>query len=192
MAVTLEAESNKAERGRSPAADAFREFRRHKIAVAGMFFIIFEVLIALFAPLLTPYGFREQNVSSSYARPLTGYTIVETRLDECHWKGTPIEWGCTLYLAGSDSLGRDLWSRVVYGSRVSLSVAIVAAMVSLVIGVLSSSKISTEMNSHSPRDSRSAAIRPSASRAPSRAASGVWNWRVPSTSSTSVSTMAVK
>ncbi len=135
MAVTLEAESNKAERGRSPAADAFREFRRNKVAVAGMIFIIFEVLIALFAPLLTPYGFREQNVSSSYSRPLTGYTIVEPRLEQCHWEGTPIEWGCSLYLAGSDSLGRDLWSRVVYGSRVSLSVAIVASMVSLVIGI---------------------------------------------------------
>lgn len=135
MAVTLKAEPNKIERGRSPASDAFREFRRNKIAVAGMIFVIIELLIALFAPILTPYNFRDQNVSSSYARPLSGYTIVETRLEQCHWEGTPIEWGCTLYLVGSDSLGRDLWSRVVYGSRVSLSVAIVASMVSLVIGI---------------------------------------------------------
>ena len=54
---------------------------------------------------------------------------------DSHWAGTPFEWGCTVYLAGSDALGRDLWSRVIYGSRVSLSVAIVASMVSLVIGI---------------------------------------------------------
>ena len=44
--------------------------------------------------------------------------------------------GCTIFLAGSDSLGRDLWSRVAYGSRVSLAVAIVAASVALIIGII--------------------------------------------------------
>ena len=135
MAVTLEANASKVVRGRSPAADAFREFRRNRVAVAGAIFIVIEVLIALLAPVLTPYNFRDQNVTTNYVKPLTGYDIVETRLDVCHWANTPLEWGCTIYLAGSDALGRDLWSRVVYGSRVSLSVAIVAAMVSLGIGI---------------------------------------------------------
>ena len=136
MAVTLDAKGNKVERGRSPAADAFREFRRNKVAVAGMIFVIIEITIALLAPILTPYNYRTQNVFANYRKPLTGYDIVETRLnDDCHWAGTPFEWGCTVYLAGSDALGRDLWSRVIYGSRVSLSVAIVASMVSLVIGI---------------------------------------------------------
>ena len=135
MAVTLEAQGNKIEKGRSPAADAFREFRRNRVAVLGAGFIIMEVLVALFAPILTPYNYRTQNVQFIYQKPLTGYNIVETRLEDCHWAGTPLEWGCTLYLAGSDQLGRDMWSRVVYGSRVSLSVAIVAASVSLAIGI---------------------------------------------------------
>ncbi|MBP8001800.1 MAG: ABC transporter permease [Chloroflexi bacterium] len=135
MAVTLEAEANKAIKGRSPAADAFREFRRNKVAVIGAIFVVFEVLVALFAPILAPYGYQVQNVGANYQKPLTGYDIVTTRLDECHWADSPIEWGCTIYLAGSDALGRDLWSRVVYGSRVSLSVAIVASMVALVIGI---------------------------------------------------------
>lgn len=135
MAVTLDAKGNKVERGRSPAADAFREFRRNKVAVAGMIFVIIEVTIALLAPILSPYNYRTQNVFANYSKPLTGYDIVETRLNECHWAGTPFEWGCTVYLAGSDALGRDMWSRVIYGSRVSLSVAIVASTVSLVIGI---------------------------------------------------------
>ena len=115
MAVTLEAEANKAIKGRSPAADAFREFRRNKVAVIGAIFVVFEVLVALFAPILAPYGYQVQNVGANYQKPLTGYDIVTTRLDECHWADSPIEWGCTIYLAGSDALGRDLWSRVVYG-----------------------------------------------------------------------------
>lgn len=135
MAVTLDARGNKLERGRSPAADAFREFRRNKVAVIGAGFIIIEILVALFAPLLTPYHYSMQNVQFIYQKPLTGYDIVDTDLEACHWARTPLQWGCTLYLAGSDQLGRDMWSRVVYGSRVSLSVAIVAASVSLAIGI---------------------------------------------------------
>ncbi|MCL4870009.1 MAG: ABC transporter permease [Anaerolineae bacterium] len=135
MAVTLKVDEAKLEKGRSPAADAFREFRRNKIAVAGTVFIIFEILVALFAPFLTPYSFREQNTSAIYRKPMTGYDIVETRLERCHWAGTPLQWGCTVYLAGSDALGRDIWSRIVYGSRVSLSVAIVASAVSLILGI---------------------------------------------------------
>ncbi|MEI2607557.1 MAG: ABC transporter permease [Candidatus Promineifilaceae bacterium] len=135
MAVSLEKKTEQGGKGRSPFTDALREFRRNKIAVAGTVFVVIEVLIALFAPVLTPYNFRTQNVTTSYQKPLTGYDIVTTHLDECHWVGSAIEWGCTLYLAGSDSLGRDILSRVVYGSRVSLSVAIIAAAVSLAIGV---------------------------------------------------------
>lgn len=138
MAVKLASTTDKkfADKGRSPAADAFREFRRNKVAVAGTIFVMVEIFIALFAHYLTPYHYRIQNTATSYQKPLAGYTIVTTRLEQCHWVDTPIEWGCSLYLVGSDSLGRDLWSRVVYGSRVSLAVAFVAAAVSLVIGVV--------------------------------------------------------
>ena len=65
---------------------------------------------------------------------MTGYIVTTDRLENCHWAGTFLEWGCTLFLTGSDSLGRDLFSRTLYGTRVSLSVALVASSVSLVIG----------------------------------------------------------
>lgn len=67
---------------------------------------------------------------------MEGYIVSESQLEKCHWKGTPIEWGCTIFITGSDSLGRDLYSRVIYGTRVSLSVAFVASFVSVIIGVI--------------------------------------------------------
>lgn len=120
--------------GRSPAQDAWREFRRNRIAVAGMAFIILVLLIAIFAPIVTPYHFSTQNLENTRAKPMTGYILTTDDLPSCHWEGTFLEWGCTLFLTGSDALGRDLYSRVIYGTRVSISVALVASSVSLVIG----------------------------------------------------------
>ncbi|MFP3854998.1 MAG: ABC transporter permease [Anaerolineales bacterium] len=121
-------------KGRSPFQDAWREFRRNRIAVAGMIIIIAVVIIALIAPLITPYGFAAQNTNYTRQKPLTPYIVTTDRIDRCHWSGTPLQPLCTLYLTGSDSLGRDLYSRTVYGTRVSLAVAIIAATVSLIIG----------------------------------------------------------
>ncbi len=122
--------------GRSPMQDAFREFRRNYIAVGGMIFIVLVILMATFAPLLSPYDFAQQNTFNNRAKPFTGYDITTDFAEEnCHWYNTPLEWGCTLFIAGSDSLGRDLWSRMVYGTRVSLSVALVASGVSVIIGL---------------------------------------------------------
>lgn len=124
-------------RGRSPMQDALREFRRNKIAVAGVFFVIFIILAAIFAPLLTPYDFSQQNQFNNREKAFTGYDITTDYAEEnCHWYNTPLEWGCTIFIAGSDALGRDLWSRMIYGARVSLSVAFVASFVSLTIGIL--------------------------------------------------------
>jgi oligopeptide transport system permease protein len=121
-------------KGRSPTQDAWREFRRNKIAVGGLIFIIIVVLVALFAYYITPYDFAHQNTRNGRAKPLTPYIVTTDQIDACHWAGTPLEMGCTVFLTGSDPLGRDLWSRTIYGTRVSLSVAIIASMVSLVIG----------------------------------------------------------
>lgn len=122
-------------RRRSPAGDAWREFRRHKIAVIGAVFILAVLLIALFAPILTPYDPDQQNLDNTRQKPMTGYIITTDYAPRCHWYGTPLEWGCTIFLVGSDALGRDLWSRMIYGTRVSLAVALVAAGVSFVVGL---------------------------------------------------------
>ena len=124
-------------KGRSPMGDAWREFRANKVGVAGAIFILLVVLMALLAPIITPYHFSTQNNRNSRAKPMTGYTITtDYAEDKCHWYGTPLEWGCSLFVVGSDGLGRDLWSRVVYGTRVSLAMAMVASVVSLTIGTV--------------------------------------------------------
>ncbi len=134
---TLNEEELQFGKGRSPFQDAVREFRRNKIAVAGLIFVLIVILMALFAPVFTPYDFAQQNLSQSRARPMTGYNITTDYAEQyCHWYNTPLEWGCTIFFFGSDPLGRDLWSRVVYGARVSLSVAIIASTVSIVIGTI--------------------------------------------------------
>lgn len=122
---------------RSPMQDAMREFRRNKIAVGGMLFVILIVLVAIFAPVFAPYSFETQNLRNNRAKPMEGYDVLESYAEEnCHWYETPLEWGCTVFIAGSDALGRDLWSRIIYGTRVSLSVALAASSVSLLIGLV--------------------------------------------------------
>jgi len=119
---------------RSPARVAWRQFRRNRVAMVGAAFILLVVILAIIAPWVTPYHYTTQNTANARARPLTRFPVDEERLAKCHWAGTPLQEGCGLFLAGSDALGRDLWSRTVYGARVSLSVAAVAATVSLTIG----------------------------------------------------------
>lgn len=122
---------------RSPMQDAMREFRRNKIAVGGMVLVLTVILIAIFAPVFTPYSYEVQNLRNNRARPMEGYDVLESYAQEnCHWYDTPLEWGCTVFIAGSDALGRDLFSRIVYGTRVSLAVALAASSVSLIIGLI--------------------------------------------------------
>lgn len=123
-------------KGRSPTQDAIREFRRNKIGVLGLIFIVTIIIMAVFAPVFTPYPPEYQNISQSRQPPMTGYDITTEQAENCHWYQTPLEWGCTIFIFGSDSLGRDVWSRTVYGARVSLSVAFVASAVSLLIGII--------------------------------------------------------
>ncbi len=123
-------------KGRSPTQDALREFRRNKAGVVGLIFIIVVIVMAIFAPVFTPYPPDYQNIQNARAYPMTGYDITTEQAQNCHWYETPLEWGCTLFIFGSDSLGRDYWSRTVYGARVSLSVAFVASAVSLAIGIV--------------------------------------------------------
>lgn len=91
--------------------DAVRRFLKNQMAVFGLGFVLLLALAALMAPLLAqPYA--TQNLAYG-AQPPGGE----------HWLGT-------------DVLGRDLLSRVLYGSRISLAVGICATLVSLTIGVL--------------------------------------------------------
>jgi oligopeptide transport system permease protein len=98
--------------GTSLWKDAWRRLRKNRMAVAGGTFVVLLAIAAFLGPFLTGYGFEEQNLDYGARRPSLG-----------HWMGT-------------DYLGRDLLTRVFYGSQVSLLVGLMAAVVSLVIGTL--------------------------------------------------------
>ncbi|MBI1860875.1 MAG: ABC transporter permease subunit [Deltaproteobacteria bacterium] len=92
--------------------DAYRRLSKNKMALAGATFILIEAFICLITPWIAPYGFEQQNLEFTLARP-----------SFAHWLGT-------------DTLGRDLFTRVLYGGRVSLMVGILASLVSVVVGVI--------------------------------------------------------
>lgn len=92
--------------------DAFVKLKKDKIAVCCLVFIGFLILIALFAPWIAPYEQSYQDLS--YVN-----------------KGPSAE-----HLLGTDEFGRDILSRILYGTRVSLSVGIVAEAIAVTIGVV--------------------------------------------------------
>ncbi|HLA82545.1 MAG TPA: ABC transporter permease, partial [Thermoleophilia bacterium] len=107
------------DKGRTLRGDALRRLRKNKLAVAGLIWIFIVIIIAVTADLWTPY-----------------------------WLGDPIEIDTTTisertllppstdHPFGTDKLGRDIASRVIYGARVSLVVGIVAVLIMVVIGLV--------------------------------------------------------
>ena len=98
------------EQGASLWKDAARRFLKNRMAVFGLSFVLLLAILALAAPLFVQ-NYATQNLAYGAKAP-----------SGAHWLGT-------------DVLGRDLLSRVLYGSRVSLAVGICATLVSLTIGV---------------------------------------------------------
>jgi oligopeptide transport system permease protein len=113
--------------------DALRRLVRNKAAVVGGVIIIIFFLAAIFAPLIAPYSFEKQTLIDNNAAPLWVTQIFPSMIP----KGEPGGYVTISdkYPLGADDVGRDLFSRIVYGARVSLSVAIVGPFISLMIGV---------------------------------------------------------
>jgi peptide/nickel transport system permease protein len=95
----------------SPGARAWRRLIRRKSAVLGLAIIVLFVLIAVFAPLIAPYDPTQQ-----------AWTSIRKPPSLQHWFGT-------------DESGRDLFSRVIYGSRASLLAGVVSISIALSLGV---------------------------------------------------------
>ncbi|HEX4177247.1 MAG TPA: ABC transporter permease subunit [Rhizomicrobium sp.] len=108
--------------GRSLWVDARRRLLKNRAAVVSMIVLAFITLLALLAPLLSPFAYDEVN-----------YDIIA-----CAPGWWPIQTACIApgHLFGTDAVGRDLFVRVLFGARVSLAVGLVATLVSLIIGVL--------------------------------------------------------
>lgn len=90
---------------------------RHKKGLIGVIIVAFITLTAIFAPLLAPYDPQKQNLLVRFRPPV------------------PLERSSSEHLLGTDALGRDLLSRIIYGSRVSLLVGLAAVVISGTLGV---------------------------------------------------------
>ncbi len=102
----------------TPARELWRDFRRNRGAVAGLVVVLLLVLCALLADVIAPYGPAEQFRDATLARPSL----------------TPI--GGHVFLLGTDEVGRDILSRLIHGTRLSLLIGLVSVSLSLVGGVL--------------------------------------------------------
>ncbi|WP_236017041.1 ABC transporter permease [Siminovitchia sp. FSL H7-0308] len=92
--------------------DALRQLRKNRFAITGFFIILFFVLLGFIAPFVTPYGFDEQVISDRLQPP-----------SATHWLGT-------------DDLGRDIFTRIAYGARLSLQVGFFAVIGALFFGTI--------------------------------------------------------
>ena len=95
----------------SPARRAWRRLKQRKSALFALFVIIALILIAIFAPLIAPYDPTKQSWSAVRKAPSLA-----------HWFGT-------------DEVGRDILSRIIYGTRASLSAGIISVGIAISIGV---------------------------------------------------------
>jgi oligopeptide transport system permease protein len=100
------------EAGASLWRDAWLRLRRNRLAVAGMVCLVIIMLACIVGPWLSPYSYQEQDLALGASPPSAQ-----------HWLGT-------------DTLGRDLLTRILHGGRISLLVGFAATAVSLSIGVI--------------------------------------------------------
>lgn len=91
-------------------------FSQNKGAVAGLYFMIFICLVALFAGVLAPHGAAEQFSSSTLVPPA--------------W----VKGGSWKFILGTDSVGRDILSRIIYGARYSLVIGVIVILISFIFG----------------------------------------------------------
>jgi ABC-type dipeptide/oligopeptide/nickel transport system permease subunit len=92
--------------------DAWKRLRRNKLAVTGLAVVMILLLVALIGPYLTPYDFLSQNLDARNLPPELAHPF------------------------GTDDLGRDVLSRVIYGARTAFLVAICVTAIALSIGVV--------------------------------------------------------
>lgn len=105
--------SRRQSRWRDQMKEIWRRYKKNKAAVAGLVLLIIIVAIALFADLIVPYSKCVEQVGADR-----------------------LQWPSMAHFFGTDELGRDLFARVVHGSRYSLSIGILTSLIALVAGAI--------------------------------------------------------
>lgn len=92
--------------------DAWGRYKKNKLAMIGLAFLIVMVIMSILVPMFSKYGFETQNIEIRNSMP--------------SWE----------HPFGTDKLGRDIFVRVMYGGRISLAIAFSSAFICLIIGIL--------------------------------------------------------
>lgn len=92
--------------------ESWKSFRRNKLGMLGLFILFSLSLVAIFAEQIAPYNYAEQNLANKFLNP------------------------SSQHLFGTDNFGRDIFSRVIYGSRSSLAIGILASLTSAIGGTI--------------------------------------------------------
>jgi oligopeptide transport system permease protein len=108
---------------RSLWSDAWRRLSRNRASMAGLVVIVVFLLVAIFAPVLAPYSPVRQTANNSLRQP----AWVQT--------GNPAKDGRPEHLLGTDAIGRDILSQLIYGTRVSMVVGFIPQIIILLIGL---------------------------------------------------------
>lgn len=89
----------------------FKELRKNSTAMLGLCILLVEILLVILAPVIAPYDYTAMDIVAAQQGP-----------SAAHWFGT-------------DELGRDIFSRVLYGGRYSISMGVLAVMISTTVGM---------------------------------------------------------
>jgi oligopeptide transport system permease protein len=120
---TQVADLSAAKKGRSPMAESMQRLFRNKASIVGLIIILFFILIAIFAPVIAPHDPLQMNSGKDFLPP----AWVKERNGKA---------GDPSFLLGTDTLGRDVLSRVLYGARVSMIVGLIPVTIILLVGTL--------------------------------------------------------
>lgn len=95
----------------TPSKIAWNKFKKNKLAVFGIIILVLLILLSIIAPIISPFG-----------RDVVDLLNIESAPSSSH-------------ILGTDELGRDVFTRLIYGGQVSLSVGVLATIIKLVIGI---------------------------------------------------------
>ncbi|WP_442598381.1 ABC transporter permease [Neobacillus sp. D3-1R] len=95
-----------------PWKEAWLSFTKNRLALAGLVIVVFFIVVAIFAPVIAPSSFDEQNLVERFKSPSSEHYF------------------------GTDDFGRDIFSRVVYGARISLWVGFFSVLGSVIFGTM--------------------------------------------------------
>lgn len=108
--ISKEVMSMERKKEKSMSYDLWLQFKKNKMALMGLAIVLLFILLAIFAPLVAPYNPAQQDLINRFQGPSSEHIF------------------------GTDNFGRDVFSNVVYGARISLFIGVFATVISVILG----------------------------------------------------------